>query len=209
MSEEQICVECNKSGTESISRCGHILHLDCFRKLKNSRCRKCGIGLSRDIEVEKVFANIFALGLDNPEAKELKICLESFMTKEGQYDIISFNSAILGKLQKFGWDINKEDFGGPKLFYKACEFDDLVKVNLLIEFGIDLNKYGSEGLSKAHSSFDTIDRLVKLGVKFDGKIMFDAIEKQNIRMLKRLLKEGISVNVEGPNGIRQSMKRQN
>ena len=206
MVQDNICVECRKTGSQCFSRCGHILHKKCFQKLNTRYCPKCQKRFSSSVEVEKFFGNIASLGLDLPEVKELIIFLENFTeiaNSKDMDDVVSYTSIILRKLQKYGWDINDEALGGPQLFRQACKHDDRVKVNMLIEHGLDFNKYGSSGLSLCYSSLDTFDRLIKLGIKSDEKLIFNVISGKNINMLQKLiLNHGHDVNFEGKEGNR-------
>ena len=194
MSEDKICVVCKNTGSQCFSRCGHILHEECFKNLYSKRCQKCAKSFSTSVEVEKVFCNIASLGLDLPEVKELIIILENFEYL-AQYNLVeSYNGDILRRLQKHGWDINNEKFGGPDLFYHACNNDDLSKVDLLIELGLDLSKYGTKGLNEAHSSTDVFNRLIKLGIKFDHEILFKSLG--NFEILQILIREGADINIK-------------
>ena len=216
MTQERICSKCEKTGIKIFSRCVHILHEECFHYLicykNDKKCPNCIKLLCNNIEVEKLAIRLKESDFDFTEVEELISCLTNFETKNPDLidyqntKITSYDENILAKLQKFGWDINNQSFGGEKLFYRACCIDDLAKNNLLIDHGLDLSKYGQNGLkySALNSSFDTFERLLKLGINLNQNVIFDLISTKTFKALNRILKYGIlDVNVvEGINGKR-------
>jgi ankyrin repeat protein len=199
MDIEQTCTRCMREFKKFPPKCGHIVHpsrLSRFKVLhylKGSYCSCCRKYFYENVEVEKLLEKIFSLSLDNIEFMELFICFKTFLL--GCTDrVFYYTEYILTRLEMLGWDINNSELAGPQLFYQACEVDDLSKVNLLIDHGIDLKKYGSKGLNYAYSSFDTFDRLVALGVELEDEIIFNIIKHNNLRMLSRVLQEGVDIN---------------
>lgn len=198
MSKELFCERCKEKGGKYYSKCGHITHENCIQRLINNYCPKCR-EYFRDIEVETFLGKLLFLSEDDLNIKELYVCLKTIVS--GYTRVFYYTDDILQRLQSLEWDINNIKLGGPNLFYQACKFDDLFKVNILIDHGIDLSKYGSKGLTCAHSSFDTFDRLIKLGVKLENEIFFYIILQNNFRMLSRVLKEGLDINSKDDKGI--------
>ena len=81
MSQDMICAKCNKSGTEIISRCGHILHDHCYENLNfYKNCQKCGTKLAKYLSIEKFMAKIKSSNLDYDTAAELIVCLDNIST---------------------------------------------------------------------------------------------------------------------------------
>ena len=209
MARERICSECKNTGTEIFSRCSHILHEECFHNLRRDQedknCPKCKTQLCKNIEVEKLAIRLKESDFDFAEVEEMIICLANFETKHSNQNyyqkikVVSYDENILSKLQKFGWDINGQIFGGVRLFYIACSIDDLAKVNLLIDHGLNLSKYGKNGLyySALNSSIDTFERLLKLGINLNPKVIFNLISTKTFRALNHILKYDIlDVNFE-------------
>lgn len=126
--------------------------------------------------------------------KRLCECFGSFF--EAKYEDIRYDSYILGKLQTLGWDINHEECGGPGLFYKACENDDIEKLNILIEQGIDLVAYGSEGLNLAcqNCSRNALVRLKMLDINFGPYLMNSLIRNRNVKSVELAIEYGFDVN---------------
>ena len=167
---DKICAVCKESGTEYFSRCDHILHKDCFEKLnRDKECPKCDKSLSNFIEYEEIFVKLNHSDFYPDDIKELSICFENFskFRNSSKYKSVSYDGNILSKLQRLGWNINDSRHGASMMFNRACETDDIFKVNLLIDHGIDLEKYGAYGLELAclNSSFDTFEKLIRHGVK--------------------------------------------
>ena len=202
-----ICSVCKERGTEVFSRCGHILHEKCYRKSKT--CKKCKQILSENVKDEKVFIKLLSSDLSDFEKKKLEKCLESFKKqkvsdKKSNVILKDYDENILENLQRFGWDINDKYFGGINLFYQACKLDDILKLDLLIDHGIDLQKYGKKGLNRAcsNSSIKAFDRLIKLGIELNPKIIFKIISRKRIKMISHVVKEGIDINFIGNKGKR-------
>lgn len=126
------------------------------------------------------------------DVAELCYCLENFSFKP--YFIYKnfafYDEKIFETLLKLGFDINKLEFGGGGLFYYACKTDDLDKVNLLIENGLDLEDYGGVGLNYAceFSSYDVFERLIQAGIKPYYKALENLINGQNFELLDRAIK---------------------
>lgn len=199
MTQEQFCAKCEKIGTECFSRCGHILHKKCFNELRHNECPKCKTGLSKCLDIESLFVKIKSSNLHIFEAEELYTFLEKLSEISSEYPntkITSYDEALIEKMQRLGWDINNKKSGGPELFYRACTTDDLDKVNLLIEHGLNMEIFGSFGLSCAcsYSSFNVFERLIHMGVKLTKGIIFDLLSKGMYEMIDRVIKEGEEIN---------------
>lgn len=199
MNQEQICAKCQKNGVELYSRCGHILHekwLTCF--YYENQCPVCKTRLSKSAAFEQMIRKIKLANLDFDTAEELIYCVEKFASYESRiYSApISYDSSILEHLQRLGWDINSYKFKGGELFYRACITDDIDKVNMLIEHGLNLDIYGPKGLHYAitYSSHDVFERLRQLEVKYPQDIIFELIRLENFGMLKRIVELGADVN---------------
>ena len=207
MSQEMICTQCTKSGTETISRCGHILHDHCYEQLDyRKKCPKCGTELSKYLVIEKFIVKIKSSILDYDTKEELIFCADSFATYKCYDNLpaIYYDSSLLEQFQRLGWDINNQVFGGVELFYRACLTDNIDKVNLLIEHALDLENYGENGLTYAinYSSYNVFDRLTQVGVKFDQKIILSLTSEKNFGMLNQIIKSGADVNSIEKNGKR-------
>lgn len=164
MFQESVCAACKKSETNILSRCGHILHLECL--YRGSCCPKCGTVPGSQI-AEAILVKIKQSKWYLEDAEEAFICSEKIIFYNPErYGSIYYDEKILALLQKFGWDINNKSHGGVNLFYRACIIDDLDKVNLLVDHGLDLAKYGEKGVELAceNSSFDVLDRFIKYGL---------------------------------------------
>ena len=192
---EALCFKCRRVGSLIYSRCGHILHEYCFKKTKE--CPLCYTVLSNSYKIECLFVKIKDSNLKESEKEKLSKCLERFFNKKCEY--VHFDAETLIKLQAVGWDINENDCGGPNIFYRACYTDDIERVNLLIEHGLDLEKYGKRGLNDAclSSSSNTFERLRNLDIEFDSDIIFRAISKNNFKAMKFAVEHGADVNSLG------------
>lgn len=141
--------------------------------------------------------------LEEHEINELCSALESF-SKYNYKDIIC-DRKILSKIQAFGWNINNWHRYGPRLFDRACEMDDLERVNLLIEHGLNLEIHGKHGLTCAckNSSYKTFERLRSLNVKLDPNLLITTIEMISMKMLEISVENGADVNaINESNGKR-------
>lgn len=197
------CAKCEKKGSEIFSRCGHIRHERCFT-LISQFCPKCNIKISNNVKAEIFLAKLKSFENDSDEAAELFFCAEKIIERNPLFHKCKFyDESILEKFIKFGWRINDEIFGGPNLFYNACMSDDVEKVNLLIEYGLDLESFGSKGMKIAikNSSKNVFDRLLQIGVKLKPKVIFDAIANMRYGMLEKILNEGVDANLKVADGI--------
>lgn len=199
MKQEELCAECEKFGTGRSLRCGHFLHIKCYNELSHNKCPKCKTGISKCFDIESLFFKIKSSNLHIFEVEQLNNFLEKLSEISSEYPkpkIISYDEALIEKMQRLGWDINNKKLGGPYLFYRACMTDDLDKVNLLIEHGLIIETFGSFGLNCAcsYSSFNVFERLIHMGVKVTIGIIFDLLSKGMYEMISRVLKEGEEIN---------------
>ena len=203
MAQEEVCAVCCQFGTAILSRCGHILHERCFRNLPNrNKCPKCQCVLSDSFKIEKIYINIQYSDLNDREIRKLWKSFEGLCVHA--FEKVSCDSETLRQLEEFGWDVNDPECGGPNLFYKTCEKDDLSKMNLLIEHGIDLEKYGTNGLDFACSSCsrNTFERLGNLGIKQSPNLIFNLISRRYVNALKLAIENGADVNAFNSRGQR-------
>lgn len=188
---DTICAVCSTSGTEVYSECGHILHRYCLSKLK---CPKCKRGFFSD-EIEILLAKIqFTDGLERAEEHNLINCVYGLFNRSCQG--AQYNDKSLCKLKSFGWNINSEKYGASIRFYEACRDDDIDRVNLFIDHGFDLKKYGEKGMEEAclNVSYCTVERLRNLGVKVCPILKYDLIRSKNLEAIKFVIENGADVN---------------
>jgi hypothetical protein len=143
MDIEQMCAWCKREWNDFFPKCGCIVHRSSLNRLKGLKrlyCSSCNKYLYETIEVEELLEKVLFLSLDNIEFMELFICFKTF-TYGCTDRVFYYIDDILTRLEKLGWDINNSQLAGPQLFYQDCKFDDLSKVNLLIDHGIDLKKH--------------------------------------------------------------------
>lgn len=199
MTTEKICDFCGTKGTKVFSRCGHILHENCYKNATKRQCPTCKIYLHSNMELELIFIEIQNSDQNDIEKKELRSSLESITRTYYYKNTAHYNQTILAQLQKFGWDINHKMMYGDELFNRACATDDIENLNILIEHGLDLKEYGQYGLGRAflYSSHTTYDRLKSLGIKMKDEIIFAIISYRNIEWLKRAIEAGVDVNIRG------------
>jgi ankyrin repeat protein len=197
-----ICVVCSHDGIQEFSRCGHILHQECFKYKKRYsyrlKCPRCEISRLLISEIDHVLFNIRASNLHISDAAELYFWLENLIEGDCRdYNKSrSYDTAILENLQRSGIKINTFISYTSILLYAACINDDLDKVNLLIDLGLDLKEIGEKGLEIAcrDSSFDTFERLIQAGIKITHKALTHIINAGNVEMLNRALNLGADVN---------------
>lgn len=206
MTKEQICSGCKRLGATVFTRCGYIMHSECFNTYSRDHCQKCKANSSEYLKVyEELIVKIKSSNLELGTILELTVFLKNLASYQNiDEPCISYDGKLLEQLQRFCWDINNESFGGRMLFYRACIVDDLKKVDLLIEHGLNLEKYGSIGLYHAckNSSYDVFDRLLTKNVDLIQNVIFDLISFKNFGMLKRIIELGADVNLIGIDGIR-------
>lgn len=124
-----------------------------------------------------------------------------FPNIESHIETHSSNGEIYEELIKSGWNISNEKFGEVELFFEACATNDIEKVNLFLEFGFNIDKYGRDALmfTCSYSRFEVYERLISLGIKPDIGVGFCIIKCVNIDMLERILDDGFDVNCKDNN----------
>lgn len=196
MSQDQACAYCKKTGSDFAARCGHFYHRTCYKSFSyyEKKCYECRTQMSSLFEEEELFYKIKMIPMDISKTNEqLTKIFGSFMKRAK----MEYDGDDLVQLMKFGWDINNENLGGPDQFYIASEYNDIKKLDLFIEYGIDYEKYGSKALecSIRNSSTLTFERLINLGIPLEPEFIFKSINcYKGTGMLKRLIELGADVN---------------
>lgn len=161
-------------------------------------CPKCNSKFPNFIKEDGKYFNVYYYDLK----KCLSLIYNYFPSIKRHFKCPSYNIAIFEELIKMGWNINDEKFGAVDLFFEACATNDIEKVNILLGFGFNIEKYGRDALAFAcsYSRFKVYERLISLGTKPDIGIGFLIIKRKKFAMLERILDDGFDVNCKGFRG---------
>lgn len=186
------CKWCKRRSFKTLVKRDQTLIKGCYEEFRcRLICPKCKSRIPDFIIIGENLIEIYRYDL-----KRLIESIPPYPTIDGSNFLSSYNISVFGELLKSGWNINDEEFGGVELFYEACMVDDIVKVNELIDLGLDLEKFGSNALKFAcsYASFKVYGKLTELGIKVTISHAYKIISHNNLDMLKRILDDGFDVN---------------
>lgn len=187
------CKWCVKRAHKTISKTNKATSSNDFKEFKSRlECPKCNCKFPDFIEVGESYFKIYYYNLKTYFSEDYDY-LPNFKRQSKSH---SYNSDILGELIRSGWEINDEKFGGVELFFEACAVDDIEKVNILIDLGLNIEKYGNDALkfACAYSSFKVYERLKQLEIKPTVEDAFIIVKQTKFEMLERILDDGFDVN---------------
>ena len=187
-----ICEWCKRRGVKTTLKRDKSSTKGCYEEFRcRLICPKCHSRIPDFIIFGKYLIEIYRYNLIDIFDE-----FNTYPTFDGSNFSASCNNDLFEELIRSGWDINDENYGGVELFYEACMIDDISKVNLLLEFGLDIEKYGTDGTKFAcsYGSLKTYKRLLQLGVELNIEHGLRAILHENLEMVKRLLSDGVDVN---------------
>jgi len=218
-----ICDICKDVGIcDFITRCGHSFHHKCINQwIFGQRCcpycrqyvTTCAIG-------EKLLWNMKLLKYNYNQSAELESFFEAIsgyrLSENHNYkghktpstsNVPFYDKEVMQSLIQIGWDINSNVEGGLILLKRVAERDDVHRLEMLIECGMNLkNRYdfGTTALEVANSSRSI---LVARKIKSYASNAFDftlhnACSQDNIINVKQLLDKGADVNARDAQGNR-------
>ena len=119
-----------------------------------------------------------------------------------------YDRKFLEKFIELGWEINSPNEGGLTLLSKAAERDDLHRLELLIDLGMELlieNKWGEAAIktATANNSYIVLDRLNKYKAEVINTSLHAVCANDNFKRVKQLVEEeGADVNARDSLGNR-------
>ena len=158
----------NKTAADLVTRCGHKFHLSCLessRSFKNyeNKCLVCNTDIYKSKMIEEMFLQ--AKRQESPYYDEL---LE-FIKLINDYRSIDVNYNFMKNLINLGFDLNSNDFFNERILRNISEKDNVHKLNILIDLGLDLkanNKLAKHVFMHAvgYGSFCILEKLKELDV---------------------------------------------
>lgn len=219
--EIEICGTCKEeTDCDFVTRCGHWFHESCIKTwlYRQKVCPYCKQTVSSSKMNEKVMLNLKNLKIDETKKREVMGFFEYYIVPKIFRHLSSIPSYDLDAIRILiaaGWDINGKEAGALNLLKRACEKDDVYRLNILFEAGLKLAKdseWYKEALEVAnnnssYSAIKCIERCfssmyIKRNVTGDGSTpLHEACSTNNFALVKSLIESGASVNARNKLGV--------
>ena len=179
-----------------VARCGHKFHFSCLKSRSfakhKSKCPVCNTDIYKSKMIEGIFLQ--AKRQKRPCYDELLKFIESI----NYYQSIDFNYNFMKDLIDLGFNLNSNDFFNETILLFISERDNVHKLNILIELGLDLT--ANKKLAKhvfiyalRQGSFCILEKLKELDVlpkTFPQKFNIEF----TYRKIKWLIENGFDLN---------------
>lgn len=156
-------------------------------------CRKCKSRFTDFITVNQsgFKVNNYYINIDK---------IDNFRVLKCYGGEITYSSEVFDDLIMAGWNINDKNYEGAEMFYEACMVDDISRINLLLELGLEVEKLIQDALYFAclFESFSAYERLIQLGAVVTYNIVHDIIRRKKHKMLKKVLDDGFNIHSDPP-----------
>lgn len=123
-----------------ITRCGHWFHEACLKAwlAKQHVCPCCKQTASSHKMKELIWSNLRKSKLNEARVTEVTNFYDTFLSIPDRgdvyrKDILSYDIEYIKLLVDAKWNINDKNEGGLHLIRKACEKDDIYRLNALFE----------------------------------------------------------------------------
>lgn len=215
-----ICTICRDFENECdfITRCRHEFHETCLSEWIKTRraCPLCNGYITLSRSGEKLLRNMTELGFNDDEVKKYQYFYEDITgttlcdpnNLQCTVTVPFYDRKFLEKFIELGWDINSPNDGGLTLLSKAAERDDLHRLEILIDLGMELlneNKWGEAAIktATANKSYIVLDRLNKYKAEVINTSLHAVCANDNFKRVKQLVEEeGADVNARDSLGNR-------
>lgn len=217
-SNENKCGICKEdSSCDFVTRCGHYFHEHCLYKWfdrQKNYCPYCEQIISESKNTERIRWNLKRLKVDEKQAASALEFFETYIKMPLLKSYVpAYEIETIITLISAGWDINDKEEGARRLLQKACQYDDIYRLNCLLELGLKLEPSSvlyNNALVEAenrdsiivkkrlqsfnlHSSKSSVDGSTKLHKACSDNKFFS---------VKSLIESGASVNARNIRGVR-------